>query len=491
VRGRRELSYADMDALESWARQELSPGELGHADRDARAAAMLAAMARRPGGTVPGVFRDGAARKAAYRFLSNEAFGWRELAAAQQRATAARVAALDTRWPYLVGIVDGSSLSHTDRACDDGVGPIGSRSAGGRGIKTSVALLLTPSGVELGIGALALWARPEAPAATPHARRALGDKESRWWVELPRATEAALGERGVRTPVWWQFDSEADMWPVLARAPEPGHRFTVRQHCDRVLTARRIDATSHPHLKVLAALEAAPPCGELTVEVRRAPGRTARRARLRVTVLHVGVRLRTAWSHGHVGDVGLTVVWAREVEGSAPPAEPPLDWVLWTNAPAASFPDAALVVRNYALRFRIEGVHFAWKSGCCDTEDAQHERFEALAKWATLQLSVAVHREAILHRARVEPDLPADVAFDREQIDAALLLYRGHRKAAPPAGYTPTLAQMVDIIARLGGYTGKSSGGPPGLKTFGRGMDDVDVAATVLRMQRDGPGTTT
>lgn len=475
----------DMHALDAWAQQELAGGELGHADRDTRARAMLAAMARHPAGTVPAVFRNAAGRKAAYRFLRHCAFTWTDLATAQTRATADR--ARDVAVDYLVGIVDGSSLAHTDTAGDDGVGPIGSYAAGGRGLKTSLALLLTPAGVELGVGALALWARPTTPDPTPHARRALADKESRWWVDLPRATRAALDAAGVRTRVWWQFDSEADMWPVLARADDPRDWFTVRQHCDRVLAARPTARGAHASVKLLAALATTPPCGALTLDVRPGRGRTARRAHLVVTVLHTGVRLRTADRHRRVGDVGLTAVWAREV-GTCPAGEAPLDWVLWTNAPVATFADAVRVVRMYALRFRIEGVHYGWKSGCCATEDAQLEAFDALAKWATLQLSVAVHREALLHRARTEPDLPADVAFDRDEIDGALLLFSEHRRDAPALGTTPTLGALVDIIARLGGYVGASAGGPPGLKTFGRGMDHVAVAATVLRRQRARAG---
>ena len=472
-----------MDDVPTWARHALAAGELGHADRDDRAYAMLTAIARAPAGTVPAVFRVRAPRRAAYRFLQHDGFSWRDVAAAQQRATARRARVV--RDDYLVGVVDGSSLAHTDKQGDDGVGPIGSYSVGGRGIKTSMALLMTAEGIELGVGALALWARPVTPLQTPHDRRALSDKESRWWIELPAATRAALDAEGVRTRLWWQFDREADMWPVLADAAASQDWVTVRQSYDRVLAARDSDRAVRSALKVDAALETTPPAGVLTLSVRPGRGRTARLARLVVTVLHVGVRLSTTWSHAHVGDVGLTVVRARE-EGTCPPGEAPLDWTLWTTAPATTFAEAVRVVRTYALRFRVEGVHLGWKSGCCAAEDAQLESFEALAKWSVLLLTVAVHRESLLHRSRVEPELPADVAFDRDTINAALLLYREHRTDGPAMGTIPTLGRLVTLIAELGGYTGKSSGGPPGLKTFGRGMDHVEVAATVLRLQRRG-----
>jgi len=472
-----------MDACTHWAEQELAPGELGHADRDARVVAMLATMVRKPAGTVPAVFRVRAQQRAAYRFLQNPKFSWRDVAAAQQRATALRAREIDA--DYLLGIVDGSSIAHTDTIGDDGVGPIGAIAAGGHGIKTSFALLLTSAGVELGVGALALWARPDTAQQTPHNRRALQEKESRWWIELPVATRAALDAEQVRTRIWWQFDREGDMWPVLEHAAQSRDWFTVRQKHDRRLAASVPGLDSRYTLTVEAALATTPVAGETSVLVRAARGRPARVARVAITVLYVGVRLRTAWKHQHRGDVPLTVVRAREIGTSSAGAEP-LDWTLWTTAPVKDFADALLVVRNYTLRFRIEGVHYGWKSGCCETEHAQLESFDALAKWAVLQLSVSVHREALLHRARTEPDLPADVVFDHDQIEAALLLYREHRAVPSSHGKALTLGRLVTMIAELGGYTGKSSGGPPGIKTFGRGMDVVDVAATVLRLQRQG-----
>jgi hypothetical protein len=146
--------------------------------------------------------------------------------------------------------------------------------------------------------------------------------------------------------------------------------------------------------------------------------------------------------------------------------------------------DAIRVVRAYTQRWLIERLHYTWKTGTCGVESSQLESFDALCKWATLHLSVAAHRQHILHLSRTQPELPADEIFARDEIDAALLLFKRHRKDAPAPGSTPLLGTMVDIIPRLGGYIGKSSGGPPGIKTFGRGMDRVADAAEVVAMLR-------
>ncbi len=44
----------------------------------------------------------------------------------------------------------------------------------------------------------------------------------------------------------------------------------------------------------------------------------------------------------------------------------------------------------------------------------------------------------------------------------------------------PTIAEATLWIAEFGGYTGKSSGGPPGSITIGRGLERLLIAAEVL-----------
>lgn len=465
-----------MDTLGERAREELGHADFEHQARTTRAVRMWERLAAEPKGTVTAAFPIPAERKGAYRWLESGAVGWQPLADAVHAATARRC-----RDHALVIVpVDGSSLAHTDTLGDDGVGSIGSRAAGARGVKTMTLVPLSYDGVPLGVGAHALWARPDAPHPTPHAQRALHDKESRWWTDLQEQFEATLRAEGAATLPWYQLDREADASHVLLRGVRPGSLVTVRAHQDRLLTAQ---ACRRKHLKLHAAVTSAPALGVMWLVVPRAKGRPERLARLEVRVVHVGLKLRALWSHGRLGEVAVTAVSVREV-GTCPAGAEPLEWLLLTTFPVASFDDAVRVVRAYGLRWVVERVHFTWKSGTCQVEASQLESFEALRKWATLHLSVAVHRQHMLHLSRTQPELPCDQVFEREQIDAALTLYSEHRREAPRPGATPTLGELVEIIARLGGYTGKSSGGPPGIKVFARGMERVETAAIVLRLQR-------
>ena len=431
-----------------------------------------------PSGTVPPVFEVPAERKAAYRWLESSRVRWEPLAETVHVATARRCSA----HAMVIGIVDGSSIAHTDRRGDHGVGSIGTRKCGTRGLKSMILVAASFDGVPLGVGAHELWARPDT-AKPSQRRRPLDVKESRHWTGLQVQFESTLRTEGADTKVWYQLDREADTNHVLLRGVEPGQCVTVRSNINRLLTAR---TERRKHLKLRDAIASAPALAAIYVDVPRGLKRTPRIARLELRAVGVGLELRDVWSKRRLRNVSVTAVHVREA-GTCPEGEAPLDWLLLTTSPVTSVDDAIRVVRAYTQRWLIERLHYTWKTGTCGVESSQLESFEALRKWATLHLSVAVHRQHILHLSRTQPELPADEIFSRDEIDAALLLFQKHRKDAPAIGSTPSLGTMVDVVARLGGYIGKSSGGPPGIKTFGRGMDRVaDAAALIATLRAHG-----
>jgi Transposase Tn5 dimerisation domain len=176
----------------------------------------------------------------------------------------------------------------------------------------------------------------------------------------------------------------------------------------------------------------------------------------------------------------VNAVWTREI-GTTPRSEQPVEWLLLTNASIAEAADVELVVQGYAQRWRIEDFHKTWKSGVCDVESTQLRARSHVIKWATLLAAVATRVERLKHLAREAPDAPASVELSDAEIQATILLKREYKKRTETIPDSmPTIAQATYWIAQLGGYTGKSSGGPPGSVTIGRGLRDVLVAARLL-----------
>ena len=68
--------------------------------------------------------------------------------------------------------------------------------------------------------------------------------------------------------------------------------------------------------------------------------------------------------------------------------------------------------------------------------------------------------------AREYPDLPCDIIFEKDEWQS---LYVTVKQETPPET-PPTLDAAMDMIAKLGGYLGRASDGPPGAKTIWIGM---------------------
>ena len=63
---------------------------------------------------------------------------------------------------------------------------------------------------------------------------------------------------------------------------------------------------------------------------------------------------------------------------------------------------------------------------------------------------------------------------------ALLLLKTRRKKANEVLTPNPTISDATRWIAELGGYTGKSSGGPPGTITIARGLEKLAIAAELV-----------
>ena len=95
---------------------------------------------------------------------------------------------------------------------------------------------------------------------------------------------------------------------------------------------------------------------------------------------------------------------------------------------------------------------------------------------------MAARAVRLSYLARTQPELPASTEFSQDEIDAILIL---KKRTGYQRGSDPPLADVVRWIAHLGGYTGKSSGGPPGPKVIARGLQRVQPLAEGLKNMRE------
>ena len=170
---------------------------------------------------------------------------------------------------------------------------------------------------------------------------------------------------------------------------------------------------------------------------------------------------------------------AREVV-TAPENESPIEWMLLTNRKVETLKETREIIEGYTYRWRVEEFHRTWKT-TCRVEDAQLRSAGAIERWAVTLAIVAMRIQRLKQLARTTPELPASEELTRHEIDALVLHKEPERF---DTDYMPTIGKAVTWIAEMGGYTGKSSGGPPGAQTIGRGLQRLLMAARTVRAMR-------
>jgi hypothetical protein len=150
-----------------WANEEFGGAQLGDSRRRQRLIAMAARAARRPAGTVAGVFASAAQREGAYRLLENEEVSQAALAESAYRAAAKRCG----EYQFVVAPIDGSSLNLTDPAALRGLGPVGSRASGAQSVIVMTTLALSPEETPLGLLDQHYWTRSATPPKRATRRR--------------------------------------------------------------------------------------------------------------------------------------------------------------------------------------------------------------------------------------------------------------------------------------------------------------------------------
>lgn len=453
----------------TWAQDEFGKAEVEDARWRRRLVLVAEQAARRPGGKVTEVISGSAERQGAYGLLESGAVAASAIAKGMFRACAERCAG--ERFVFCP--TDGSSLTLVDRAKKK-FGPVGSRNFGIQGLKVISVLAVSANGVPLGLTGQAWWTRsPEPPKRHRHYRKP-EEKESCHWPEAMTQTREVMRAYAPNTRVWFQLDREGDAWPILQQADADQHWFTVRGAYDRRVL---LPSGKKTYLRTLVDNQRV--VSRYDLAVAPGPKRQARTARMEIRACRAILDFRNKRTDRHFSKT-LNVVLARE-RGTTPRGEKPIEWLLLTNRPVGTAEELDQIVFGYSQRWRIEEFHRSWKSGVCRVEESQLRSSEAAIKWATILAAVATRVERLKLLSRREPDRPATDEFSAVELRALKLLRFG--KSGNKDGSrapVPTLSEATLWLAQLGGYTGKSSGGPPGSVTLGRGLTQLQAAARAL-----------
>ncbi len=468
--------------MQPWIVAETQTADFGDERLDRRFAILLDRLSEKPSLSVPAACNGLAETTAAYRFFANKRVDAAKVLQPHRDATLQRV----RDHPVVVVAQDTTEADLTRKEEKVG-GPLSDRTRWG--LFAHPLLAMTPERIPLGVIGAEIWSRDEEELdrsqeekRRERKQQPIEEKESYRWLQGYRDT-CALAEQAPETLVISVADSEADIYECLLEGERPDRQaeYIVRACQDRAIE----DSTASlwQSLSCQAAL------GSLTIRVSKreastGDGRARRQARpgrkAKVTVQAGRVLLRPPYRKGvKLPAVLVNVVLVRE---DKPPAgEEPIEWLLLTSLPVATFAEACQVVDYYCCRWEIEIYFRVLKSGC-KIEELQLEREERLQAALALYMIVAWRVLFVLMMGRECPELPCDAVFEETEWKAVYVIMTDEPAPSQP----PTLGTIVELIAELGGYLGRKHDGPPGPQTMWIGLQRMRDFA--IAWGKFGPG---
>lgn len=442
-----------------WATATIGSAELPDARLCQRAIAILAAKAARPGDSVAQGAPTSAAVKAYYRFVENERVKPEALWRPIHEHTAKGFPGI----PRVVSVQDTVCLMFPGLKCTKGLGTADQPRE--EALWMHSALALRPDGHVLGLLHNHVWARPLAEFGKGHQakRRPFEEKESFEWVRGMRHTQELRNKFSPHTSVLTVADSAGDVHEVLVEA-------TARPGDDAIIRASQDRRVADDYASVRAQLAAQKPLDRLKIAVPRKQGQPKRKARIEVRALRVTL-LPPQNSRG-LHPLAINVLWVHEP--TPPKGVEALDWLLCTTLPVATAADRAEVVRLYKLRWRIEEFHLALKSGC-HIEKTQLKTAERIKILLPFFCATAARLVQLTYWARTEPNAACTVALS--EVEWTVAWRFTHRAPVPRGLATPTIAEAVRMIGRMGGHLGRKGDGMPGVRSLWKGWRDLQLLA--------------
>lgn len=448
---------------EQWAVQEMAEVELKDDRLNWRCQELAKALSEQPNAPINQACEDWADTKAAYRFFGNSKVTPAGISAPHRQRTVERM----KEHKLVLAVQDTTFFNYTHHPNTGGLGEIGKKGQKQRGFGLHSTLMMTPTGMSLGLLTQAFFLRPIGePSHTPQELRKLPieEKESYRWIE---AFEQTLALAPTEVEVVTVCDREADIYEMFVLAQEQTAALLVRASADRSL----VDQEVH---RLWAKVEKRAPVGSLMVQITQNQEQAARQAQ--VSVRFTQVKLKPPWrpNQKKLPVVTLTAILVRE-ENPPQNVDEPIEWLLLTNTLINDFEDAVRVIEWYCCRWQIEVFHKIIKSGC-RVEDCRLQTLDRLQNYIALMSIVAWRLHWLTYLNRAEPDLPCTVALTT--IEWQALYIRIHNTTALPST-PPTVRQAVRWIAQLGGFLGRKSDGEPGILVVWRGWQRLqDLAAT-------------
>ncbi len=310
-----------------------------------------------------------------------------------------------------------------------------------------------------------------------YSRQPIEEKESYKWLEVAQASKQVLQKAASVTFI---EDREGDIYEQFARIPEASVHLLVRSRTNRKL----VDGTD-----LYEQISRCPVAGTYTVEVPtdKRKGQYRRQAELELRFmagrLQCPANLRAS---GYPSSIQVHCIAVKETD---PAVEAPIDWKLLTTHSIEDFSHALQMVEWYSSRWYIEQLFRLLKKQGFGLEQTELENGWAIRKLAVMQLTGLLKiLQMNIAYSQPEGGQPIEEVFDGEQIEVLQLLnnkLQGKTQKQQNLNDPARTKWATWIVARLGGWKGYDSQGPPGVIVLKRGLDRLNYIIEGVNLSKD------
>jgi hypothetical protein len=457
-----------------WAEEEVASVDLGDERLGTRAAILLAALGEHPNLSIPAACGGRAEMAAAYRFFDNEKVTFDKVLAPHAERTLQRIGEQTT----VLFVQDSTEIDLTRPEQEvEGVGELdGTR----QGVLLHEMHAFTPNGTPLGSVQAEVLNRTDGVSHAPEPQKQqqrkqtpIEEKESlRWLTGFRKVREVAAKLPQVQCIS--VADSEADIYELFAEPRSqsqsgPAAQWLVRACQNRALKTEA--ESEHRYLREAVLATPALYTADLLIRGREAKtavedrvrrqSRQARRAKVEIRA--TTVTLRPPWRVDRkLPPVTVSVVLVREP--NPPKGEEAVEWILVTTLPINTLEEVQAVVAYYCVRWNIEILFRTLKSGC-RIEQRRFEHVDRILPCLAMYMIVAWRTQFVCRMGRECPEADCEILFEPSEWKAVWVAVH-HKK---PPKKNPRLAEMVHLIASLGGYVERPAS-EPGVQTVWIGL---------------------
>ena len=287
------------------------------------------------------------------------------------------------------------------------------------------------------------------------------EKESYRWIESSIETKELLPENVTVTIIG---DRENDIYEDFVRVPDERTNLLIRSRCDRRIVGE--------HKKLYNLLENTDVAGSIEVEIAAQKNRKKRTAIIDVKFTKAKICAPKGLTVSQK-DIEIYVIEATENPITIPAAETGISWKLLTTHKIENLEKATECINWYKKRWLIEELFRVIKTKGFEIESSQLGDGFKLKKLLAMTLEVALQVMRLKLSFNNE-DQEAESLFNSKEIRFLEKLNKkieGQTEKQKNPHAEKKLAWVAWLVARIGGWTGYKSQGPPGYITIKNGLD--------------------